>query len=121
MTGHLRIALLALAILLSACSASVDLEHEGAAGTGDVGAACLGDEECVLELACLREAPDGYCTRTCSEVDACPEGSRCIRFATEVGEHLGCVTPCDPQDAQGCRSGYQCKQVGTTALHVCTW
>jgi hypothetical protein len=78
--------------------------------TTSVGGSCVTDAACDTGL-CVRQALTattqawlgGYCSRSCSQTNACPTGSSCLMF--EDGSSL-CVASCSAES--DCRTGYAC-------------
>lgn len=73
-----------------------------------VGSACRSDRECGLGRTCLlpeRHLPGGYCTRACSDTEACPEGSEC--GLSREGQPV-CLATCQQADACRASEGYAC-------------
>jgi hypothetical protein len=69
-----------------------------------VGASCLDDSVCSLNVVCATGMPGGMCTYTCGG-DPCPAGAVCADLRAS-GSGLICATQCSaPSD---CRSGYNC-------------
>jgi hypothetical protein len=69
-----------------------------------VGASCLNDSGCSLNVACATGMPGGMCTYTCGG-DPCPAGAVCADLRAS-GSGLICATECSAQS--DCRSGYTC-------------
>jgi len=82
-------------------------------GSGDVGAACSSDHDCVTGLGCGNDPfPGGYCTQDCSSA-ACPaDGQVC----TVLGGQSLCLKSCAARS--DCRSDYQC--FGNVCTLACT-
>ena len=82
------------------------------AALGEIGAACVEVEDCVLgdAPACVPETegdwPGGYCTSYCLYLDSgdCPVGSTC--YGLEGEEYNLCFDNC--LTAADCRPGYEC-------------
>lgn len=101
-------------VALGACGSGVG--NDGAI----VGGACAVNNECDIDSRCLTGAgfPGGYCARTCTSDEDCPEGSAC---ADEEGGV--CMVACGGSGE--CRSdeGYECVERaardGAGATMVC--
>jgi hypothetical protein len=77
-----------------------------------VGSACMGDNDCMSGLQCVRVPgggfPDGYCSKVyCDPVtNPCPSGSDCYAFP---GLFSLCLEQCPSGGSQStCRTGYYC-------------
>ncbi len=93
----LRTGALVIALGLVGCGNGVGTD--GALVGGD----CTVSGECSMDSRCLTgEAyPGGYCVKTCSADNPCPEGSACV-------EHEGGVCLLSCTSAADCREGYEC-------------
>lgn len=79
----------------------------GKAGEGEVGAACVADEDCtaVSSPLCLAMGADGYCASDCSLLGqfSCPSGAVCEQLGDQA---ILCMDGCCGQG--DCRDGYRC-------------
>lgn len=101
-------------VVLGACGSGVG--NDGVIVGGD----CSVSRECDVDSRCLtgEDFPGGYCAKSCTSDDQCPEGSACV---AELGGV--CLVSCT--SAAECRSeeGYDCVErpargaVGT--VNVC--
>ncbi|MCC6806158.1 MAG: S8 family serine peptidase [Deltaproteobacteria bacterium] len=69
-----------------------------------VGAACASSQQCGAQAFCLSDAPDGYCTLSCSATAPCPVGAGCFPYGA-VGATV-CLQRC--RFNPDCREGYAC-------------
>jgi len=83
-------------------------EPEIKPGTGEVGAPCKMDLQCLDGHYCF-DWPDGYCVSPdCTSDGGCPEGSSCLPLL-ENGQ--ACFDGCEADE--DCRPGYGCKGIPT--------
>lgn len=71
---------------------------------GVIGDACAADGECGEDYVCAKDAPGGYCTRSCDHSRTCPDGSGCVA----LGATSLCLDACGPGDS--CRAQYLCSE-----------
>ena len=85
-----------------------DVMPDALKGTGEIGASCNMDADCLDGLACF-DWPGGYCIQPDCQTDVdCPADGFCLPLL-ENGQ--ACFAGCD-QDSD-CRGGYGCKAVPT--------
>lgn len=88
-------------------------------GTGDIGAACTTNEDCISGLCNFGpQFPNGYCTALCSLLTPdCPQGSACEYRLGSVGDVGTCLKSCAQES--DCRTGYSCAPGGFHGASVC--
>ncbi len=79
-----------------------------ASGDGVLGAVCETVSDCAgaLEGQCYLAEFGGYCTRSCSPREPCPDGAHCGQANPETGEGL-CLLDCEP-DGNDCDPRHSC-------------
>ena len=101
-------------------TAQVTITGEGAGGTstttiinsGGIGSPC---GTCNPGLTCITEAPDGYCTKECSNPEDCGQGTFCYQISAGQGKIAVCLIAC--RTNADCRPGYSCQ--GDPGSTVC--
>ena len=85
-------------------------------GSSAVGQACTRNDDCHTGQTCLTSAPEGYCTKPCTQEGEqleCPGDSVCAPHTNA----LVCSTPCERQE--DCREGYECTGIANPSTRVC--
>lgn len=87
-------------------------------GAGGLGTACEGVWDCQggASARCLRDWPQGSCSRDCASDAACGTGGVCHK---EFGEDAGFCVPSCSRGSNACRAGYACKWSNSAASGVC--
>lgn len=89
------------------------------AGCGPtVGDPCTTALDCGQGTVCVNRdfAPGGYCTKDCSNGQACPAGTICVDDMIGRGVR-GCMRSCTT--AKDCRAGYSCLPQKNSQSPVC--